>query len=67
MRYKEISLHTPSGLTRERMDRTLTGIREGWLQTGCLITHRYAIEQVEQSWDMILNKREPFLGVVLDW
>ncbi|MFX3636005.1 MAG: hypothetical protein ACE3L7_28965 [Candidatus Pristimantibacillus sp.] len=39
LRVQEITLHCPSGWTKERMDATLAGIHDGWLQTVPLITH----------------------------
>ena len=39
LRPLEMTLHSPSGWSQERMDGTLEGIREGWLQTTPLITH----------------------------
>jgi len=67
LREKEITLHTPSGWTKERMDQTLEGILEGWLKTLPLITHRFPSQEAAVAWSLILEKREPFLGVILDW
>ncbi|MFC5407205.1 hypothetical protein [Cohnella soli] len=46
---------------------TMDGITEGWLQTTQLITHRFPVERVAESWELILDKSRPCLGVVLDW
>lgn len=67
LRRKEITLHTPSGWTRERMNQTLAGIRDGWLHAADLITHRFPATHAAEAWDLILSRREDFLGVVLDW
>lgn len=67
LRAQEMTLHCPSGWTKERMDATLEGIREGWLQTLPLITHRYPAQRAEEAWALIMEKKEFFLGVVLDW
>ncbi|MHA6484855.1 hypothetical protein ACX1C1_23475 [Paenibacillus sp. strain BS8-2] len=67
LRAQEITLHSPSGWTKERMDDTLIGIRDGWLQTKPLITHRMKAEDAEQAWRIIMDKSEFFLGIVLEW
>ncbi|MBO9608109.1 MAG: hypothetical protein J7639_19265 [Paenibacillaceae bacterium] len=67
LRAKEITLHTPAGWNKPRMDATLAGIRDGFLQTGSLVTHRFPVDQAEEAWRVILDKSEPCLGVVLEW
>ncbi|WP_274362874.1 hypothetical protein [Paenibacillus thermotolerans] len=67
LRAQEMTLHCPSGWTKERMDRTLEGIRDGWLQTTPLITHQFPASEAEKAWELIMNKSEFFLGIVLEW
>ncbi|MFC4601190.1 alcohol dehydrogenase catalytic domain-containing protein [Cohnella hongkongensis] len=67
LRPQEITLHSPSGWTKERMDAALIGIRDGWLQTASLITHRFPAASAEEAWRLIMEKHEPFLGIVLEW
>ncbi|SEO13333.1 zinc-binding dehydrogenase [Paenibacillus sp. OV219] len=67
LREQEITLHTPSGWTESRIDATIAAIREGWLMTEPLITHRFAAEDAAQAWALITSKGSPCLGVVLDW
>ncbi|MCD9020751.1 alcohol dehydrogenase catalytic domain-containing protein [Cohnella silvisoli] len=67
IRGQEITLHCPSGWEKTRMDAALRGIHEGWLQTEPLITHIVDVAQARDVWDMILNKQEFCLGVVLKW
>ncbi|MBO9606472.1 MAG: zinc-binding dehydrogenase [Paenibacillaceae bacterium] len=67
MRGKELTLHTPSGWTKERMDRTLEGVSAGWLRTGELITHRFPASRAAEAWDLIAGKKEAALGVILAW
>jgi len=67
LRAQEITLHCPSGWTKERMDATLKGIEEGWLTTENLITHQYPADEAETAWEIILDKSQPCLGVVLNW
>ncbi len=67
LRPQEITLHTPSGWTKERMDAALAGIRDGWLRTAPLISHRFPADKAEEAWRLIMEKTEPFLGIVLEW
>lgn len=66
-RYKELSIHLVSGWTRARLDATLHAVADGHLQTLPLITHHFPVEQAAEAWELIETKREPVLGVVLDW
>lgn len=66
-RHREIAFHLPSGATKERMDETLRRVADGRLDMlGCL-THRFPAKDAAAAWELITTKREPFLGVVLDW
>jgi 2-desacetyl-2-hydroxyethyl bacteriochlorophyllide A dehydrogenase len=67
LRFRELSLHSPSGWTKPRMDATLGLVARGVLQTEPLITHRFPAAQAREAFDVILSRSEPFLGVVLDW
>jgi len=67
MRDYEMTLLTPAGWTGERMDRTLELLQQGVLQTLPLITHRFPVTQAAEAFGLILSRREPVLGVVLDW
>jgi len=67
MRNYELSLHAPSGWTRERMDATLALLGAGKLETLSLITHRFPVADAADAFDLILGRRAPVLGVILDW
>lgn len=67
LRPKEITLHCPSGWSKMRMDATLKGIEEGWLLTEPLVTHRFPVDQAKQAWDVILDRNQQCLGVILEW
>ena len=67
LRFGEITFHSPSGWSRPRMDDTLELIAQGHLETESLITHRFPVERAEEAWQLILNRSEPVLGVVLTW
>jgi threonine dehydrogenase-like Zn-dependent dehydrogenase len=64
---KETTLHTPCGWTRERLQTTLEWIHDGRLETLPLITHRLPAKEAAKAWDIIFNKKEGALGVVLEW
>ncbi|MEV5025543.1 GDSL-type esterase/lipase family protein [Paenibacillus sp. LPE1-1-1.1] len=67
LRAQEITLHCPSGWTTERMNETLAAIADGRLTTLPLITHDFSASQGKKAWQLIMDKSEGFLGVVLDW
>ena len=67
LRFGELTLHSPSGWERRRMDDTLALITSGHLQTEKLITHRFPAERAPEAWDLILKRDAPVLGIILTW
>ncbi len=67
LRNWELSLDTVSGWTQERMGATLALVTAGHLQTLPLITHRFGVDRAAEAWALIESKREPVLGVILEW
>ena len=67
LRRGEQTLHCPSGWRRERMDRTLQLIASGEIETRSLITHRFPAREAKVAWDLIMDRQEEFLGIVLEW
>ncbi|MBI5091712.1 MAG: zinc-binding alcohol dehydrogenase [Candidatus Hydrogenedentes bacterium] len=67
LRFKECTLHSPSGWEKRRMDETLDWIAAGHLEVESLITHRFPVEKAAEAWELILDKSEPSLGVLLTW
>jgi 2-desacetyl-2-hydroxyethyl bacteriochlorophyllide A dehydrogenase len=67
MRNYEMTLHAPAGWTRGRMDATLELLNQGVLKTLPLITHRFPAHRAAAAFELILSRREPVLGVLLDW
>ncbi len=63
----EISFDLASGATMERLRTTLEWVAAGRLDTLGLLTHRFPVERAAEAWELIASKREPVLGVVLDW
>jgi bacteriochlorophyllide a dehydrogenase len=66
-RYGELAIELVSGWQPRRMDETLHLIAAGHLQTLPLITHRFPVAQAADAWALIESKKEPVLGVILDW
>ena len=66
-RYGELSIDLVSGWAQDRMDKTLELIAEGTLKTEELITHRFPVDEAADAWELIESKREPVLGVILEW
>lgn len=66
-RNHELSFHLVSGATAARLEATLQWIVAGKLNTLDLLTHRFPVERAAEAWALIEGKREPVLGVVLDW
>lgn len=66
-RYKELSIDLVSGWWPDRMAQTRDLIAAGHLQTLPLITHRFPVAKAADAWALIESKREPVLGVILDW
>jgi len=67
LRYRELALELVSGWVQERMDQTIAMIAAGNLETLPLITHRFPASRAAEAWQLIESKREPVLGVILDW
>ena len=67
LRYKELAVHLVSGWWPDRMEHTRQLIAAGYLETLPLITHRFPVSQAAEAWELIEGKREPVLGVILDW
>lgn len=66
-RNSELTFDLVSGATPERLEETMRWVADGRLNTLDLISHRFAVEQAAAAWALIESKREPVLGVVLDW
>jgi len=66
-RYGELTIDLVSGWTAPRMDETLRLIAGGQLETLSLITHHFPVEKAADAWQLIEQKNEPVLGVILDW
>jgi len=67
LRQRELTLHAPAGWTRERMDSTLELVSRGVIKTLPLITHHFPVTEAGAAFDLVLNRTQPVLGVILDW
>jgi 3-hydroxyethyl bacteriochlorophyllide a dehydrogenase len=66
-RNHELTFHLVSGATPARLAATMEWIAAGRLETLGLLTHRFPVERAAEAWTLIESKRDPVLGVVLDW
>jgi 2-desacetyl-2-hydroxyethyl bacteriochlorophyllide A dehydrogenase len=65
---KEITVHNPSSMRRERMEKTLELISLGKLNVGSLITHKIKDADAPAAYeDMVLKRNKSFMGIVIDW
>jgi 3-hydroxyethyl bacteriochlorophyllide a dehydrogenase len=63
----ELTTHFVNAFTRERMQATLGLMASGKMRVRPLITHLVSFRRAPEMFQMILNKKESFLGIVLDW
>ncbi len=66
-RFKELAFDLCAGIRRDRVDATIARVAAGDLDTRGLITHTFPVERAAEAWELIESKREPVLGVVLEW
>ncbi len=67
LRAGELTVHTPAGWSRPRLDTTLAWLANGSLTTLPLVTHRLPVAQAAEAYSWILEKRPGVLGVLLEW
>ena len=67
LQQRELTTHFVSGWTRERMAATLALMAQGQLRLQPLITHLVPYPDGAEMYRMIAEKREAFLGIILDW
>jgi threonine dehydrogenase-like Zn-dependent dehydrogenase len=65
---REIAMHGTGGWRRDRLLAALAAISAGWLKTEALVTHRAPVADAPRVYrELLLEKRDDFLGVVFDW
>jgi 2-desacetyl-2-hydroxyethyl bacteriochlorophyllide A dehydrogenase len=67
LRAAELTVDLVSGWSRERMNHSRELIAAGHLETLPLITHRFPVSHAAEAWELIAEKSEPVLGVILEW
>lgn len=71
MNYEEKGLDYPIGYVRWTENRNLQAyldlLQAGKLNIEKLITHTFNLEEAEKAYQLILEKKEPFLGVLLKY
>jgi len=69
--YEEKGIDYPSGFVRWTAQRNMQAVldlmSQGKLPVEKLTTHRFPIERAAEAYDLITARREPFLGVILDY
>jgi len=65
---KEITVHNPSGWTRERLEATLELVEGGQMEVEGLVTHLVPWTKAADAYKrLVWNKEEEFLGIAIDW
>ncbi len=67
LRRKEITVYCPDSRTRKRLDATLRLIRDGQVRVKELVTHSRPVTEAPGMYEMLLAKKNDFLGIVFDW
>jgi predicted dehydrogenase len=69
--YEEKGVDYPIGYARwtaqRNMETVLELIRRGQLPVEKLTSHRFSIERAAEAFDLVTSRREPFLGIVLEY
>lgn len=69
--YEEEGHDYPFGYVRwteqRNMEAFLTMVQQGRVALKPLITHRFAIDDAVQAYDLILGGREPYLGICIEY
>lgn len=69
--YEEKGIDYPYGYVRwtenRNMEAFLELIRSGRINLSPLITHRFGFNDAVKAYDLIVNKTEPFLGIIMQY
>lgn len=70
-RYDEQGIDYPAGFVRwtaqRNMQAVLEMISQGKLPVDKLTSHRFPIDRAAEAYDLITTRREPFLGILVDY
>jgi 2-desacetyl-2-hydroxyethyl bacteriochlorophyllide A dehydrogenase len=65
---KEITIYNPASIQRDRLEKTISWLAQGKLDVRNLITHVVKVTEAPNAFhDLILNRKEFSLGVIIDW
>lgn len=67
VRARETTVYCPNSVTHERLEMTLELMANDNMAVEELITHEFPFTEAPRAYQMILDKSEEFLGVVLKW
>lgn len=69
--YEEKGLDYPAGFVRWTEKRNMQAFQQmmasGVIDIGYLTTHRFPLDQSAAAYDLILNKTEPYLGILIEY
>jgi predicted dehydrogenase/threonine dehydrogenase-like Zn-dependent dehydrogenase len=69
--YEEKGFDYPPGYVRWTENRNMQAFQDlilsGKINLGYMTTHRFALEQAPAAYDLILNRSEKFLGILLEY
>ena len=67
--YEELGIDYPAAYVRWTERRNMAAFQDlvhsGRVDIGCLTTHEFVIEEAPRAYELILNRAEPFLGILL--
>ena len=67
LRGKELTLHCPNSRTRARLEAALRLIADGAMRVEELVTHELPLADAPRAYDMLLDPRARYLGIVIRW
>jgi polar amino acid transport system substrate-binding protein len=69
--YEEKGLDYPAGFVRWTEKRNMQAFQQmmasGAIDIGYLTSHRYPLDKAAEAYDLILNKTEPYLGILIEY
>jgi polar amino acid transport system substrate-binding protein len=69
--YEEKGIDYPAGYVRWTENRNMQAfqdlIHSGKIDISYLTTHRYSIDEAPKAYDLIVNKSEEFLGIIIEY
>jgi 2-desacetyl-2-hydroxyethyl bacteriochlorophyllide A dehydrogenase len=63
----ELTCHYVSDWNHQRIEATIQLMAEGRISLEPIVTHRGTPAEAPQLYQMLLDNKEPFLGILIDW